>query len=50
MLEQAKPAARKLESVKEAQRIMSKDDVTIIGFFATVDSKLFENFADSGRS
>uniref|UniRef100_A0A914WED8 Protein disulfide-isomerase n=1 Tax=Plectus sambesii TaxID=2011161 RepID=A0A914WED8_9BILA len=50
MMEQSKPAARKLDSVKDAQRMMSKDDVTIIGFFATDDSKLFENFADAAES
>jgi hypothetical protein len=48
MMEQAKPAARKLDTVKDAQRLMSKDDITIIGFFATDESKQFENFGDAG--
>jgi protein disulfide-isomerase A4 len=49
MLDQAKPAAKELKSVKEAQRLFSKDDVTIIGFFATTDSASFQAFSDAAE-
>ncbi|KAH7731879.1 protein disulfide-isomerase A4 [Aphelenchoides avenae] len=49
MLEQAKPAVKELKTVKEAQRIFLKDDVTIIGFFATTDSSSFQAFSDAAE-
>uniref|UniRef100_A0A7E5A0H4 Protein disulfide-isomerase n=1 Tax=Panagrellus redivivus TaxID=6233 RepID=A0A7E5A0H4_PANRE len=49
LLEQSKPAARPLKTVKEAKRIFHKDDVTIIGFFATEDSKSFEAFSEAAE-
>uniref|UniRef100_A0AC34Q5G3 Protein disulfide-isomerase n=2 Tax=Panagrolaimus sp. JU765 TaxID=591449 RepID=A0AC34Q5G3_9BILA len=49
MLEQSKPAARPIKTVKEAQRLMLKDDVTIIGFFATEESRTFESFKDAAE-
>ncbi len=49
MIELAQPAAKKLDTIKAAQRFFVRDDITIIGFFATEQSKLFENFADAGN-
>ncbi|CAD6187962.1 unnamed protein product [Caenorhabditis auriculariae] len=49
MLEQSKPAARKLESAKDVERFMDKTDVTIIGFFASDDSTAFEAYSDSAE-
>uniref|UniRef100_A0A1I7T947 Protein disulfide-isomerase A4 n=1 Tax=Caenorhabditis tropicalis TaxID=1561998 RepID=A0A1I7T947_9PELO len=49
MTEQSKPAATKLAKLKDIERFMSKDDVTIIGFFATEDSSAFEAFSDSAE-
>ena len=49
MLEQSRPAAKPLKTVKEAQRLMLKDDVTIIGFFATEESRTFESFKDAAE-
>jgi len=49
MLEQARPAAKHLKTIKEAQRIFLKDDVTIIGFFATEDSRSFEAFKEAAE-
>ncbi|CAB3403430.1 unnamed protein product [Caenorhabditis bovis] len=49
MLEQSKPAAKKLEKLRDVERFMSKDDVTIVGFFATEDSSAFEAFADAAE-
>lgn len=48
MLEQAKPAAKKLNTVKETQRFFKKDDVTILGFFSDEHSKLFDALTDTG--
>jgi protein disulfide-isomerase A4 len=49
MLQQAKPAAKPLKTVKAAQRLFSKDDVTIIGFFATEESKSYEAFTEAAE-
>ncbi|KAE9555366.1 hypothetical protein FO519_001448 [Halicephalobus sp. NKZ332] len=49
MLDQSKPAAKPVKTVKEAQRLMLKDDVTIIGFFATEESRTFESFKDAAE-
>ncbi|VDM39184.1 unnamed protein product [Toxocara canis] len=49
MIEQAKPAAKKVSSVKEAQRLFKKDDVTILGFFSDERSKLFDAFSDTAE-
>uniref|UniRef100_A0A0N5AJ78 Protein disulfide-isomerase n=1 Tax=Syphacia muris TaxID=451379 RepID=A0A0N5AJ78_9BILA len=49
MIEQSKPAAHKLQTIKEAQRYMQKQDITIIGFFASDESKLFEAFNDAAE-
>uniref|UniRef100_F1L1D5 Protein disulfide-isomerase n=1 Tax=Ascaris suum TaxID=6253 RepID=F1L1D5_ASCSU len=49
MLEQAKPAAKKLNTVKETQRFFKKDDVTILGFFSDEHSKLFDALTDTAE-
>uniref|UniRef100_A0A914Y5W4 Protein disulfide-isomerase n=1 Tax=Panagrolaimus superbus TaxID=310955 RepID=A0A914Y5W4_9BILA len=49
MLQQAKPAAKPLKTVKAAQRLFSKDGVTIIGFFATEESKSYEAFTEAAE-
>ena len=49
MVEQSKPAAKELKSVAEVKRFMSNTDITIIGFFATTEERLFESFSDAGR-
>ncbi|KAK6740996.1 hypothetical protein RB195_009070 [Necator americanus] len=49
MTEQALPAAKKLDGVFEVERFMVKDDVTIIGFFATESSSAFEAFSDAAE-
>lgn len=50
MIEQSAPAAKKLSSVKEVHRYMQKQDITIVGFFTSDDSKLFEAFSDAGSN
>jgi hypothetical protein len=50
MTEQMSPAAKKLKTVKEAERIFSREDITILAFFATEDSPFFDAFTDAGRS
>ena len=49
MLDQAKPAAIELKSVKEAKRFMVYDDVTIIGFFEYPDGQLYEAFVEAAE-
>jgi hypothetical protein len=46
MLDQSKPAAKTLNSVKEAQKFMVFDDVTIIGFFNHPEGALFDAFIE----
>uniref|UniRef100_A0A914H4U7 Protein disulfide-isomerase n=1 Tax=Globodera rostochiensis TaxID=31243 RepID=A0A914H4U7_GLORO len=49
MLNQAKPAANRLNSVKEAHKFMSSSDVTIIGFFPSESGALYEAFVDAAE-
>ncbi|CEF66669.1 Protein disulfide-isomerase A4 [Strongyloides ratti] len=49
MLKQAEPAAKKLNSVMEAKRIMKKTDVTIIGFFANEDGPQYNAFFEASE-
>ncbi|VDK55701.1 unnamed protein product [Anisakis simplex] len=46
MIEQSKPAAKKLDTIKEAQRIFLRTDVTIVAFLSGERSKLFDAFSD----
>ncbi|EJW88817.1 hypothetical protein WUBG_00280 [Wuchereria bancrofti] len=49
MLEQAKPALRKINSVKEAQHFMRKDDITVIGFFSDEKAKLLDSLSEAAE-
>ncbi|VDO24938.1 unnamed protein product [Onchocerca flexuosa] len=49
MLEQSEPALRKITSVKEAQRFMRKDDVTVIGFFSNEKAELLDSLNDAAE-
>ncbi|GMS89584.1 hypothetical protein PENTCL1PPCAC_11759 [Pristionchus entomophagus] len=49
MVDQSAPAAKKLNGLKEVDRWMDKNDVTIIGFFATEDGPSFEAYADAAE-
>ena len=49
MLEQSRPAAKKMSNLAEIEKFMSKDDVTIVGFFASEDSTTFEAYSDSAE-
>lgn len=49
MLEQAKPAAKFLGSVKEVQTFMASADVSIVGFFASENGALYEAFVDAAE-
>ncbi|PAV82219.1 hypothetical protein WR25_21804 [Diploscapter pachys] len=49
MLEQSRPAAKKMSNLAEIEKFMSKDDVTIMGFFASEDSTTFEAYSDSAE-
>ncbi|KHJ81282.1 thioredoxin, partial [Oesophagostomum dentatum] len=49
MEEQALPAAKKLGSLGEVQRFMEKEDVTIVAFFESESSKVFEAFSDAAE-
>ncbi|CAD5221012.1 unnamed protein product [Bursaphelenchus xylophilus] len=49
MLDQSQPAAKELRIVSEAKKFFSKDDVTIIGFFASTESPQFEAFQDAAE-
>ncbi|VDN81419.1 unnamed protein product [Brugia pahangi] len=49
MLEQAEPALRKINSVKEAQHFMRKDDITVIGFFSDGKAKLLESLSEAAE-
>ncbi|GMR42615.1 hypothetical protein PMAYCL1PPCAC_12810 [Pristionchus mayeri] len=49
MLDQASPAAKKLQGLKEVERWMDKKDVTIVGFFATEDGPSFEAYSDAAE-
>uniref|UniRef100_A0A0N5A4U9 Protein disulfide-isomerase n=1 Tax=Parastrongyloides trichosuri TaxID=131310 RepID=A0A0N5A4U9_PARTI len=46
MRKQAKPAAKKLETILEAKRVLSKTDVGIIGFFANENGNQYDSFID----
>lgn len=48
MIEQAKPAARNLNTIKEVQRFMQKADVTVIGFFRDENSNLIDPLKEAG--
>uniref|UniRef100_A0A0K0D2H9 Calsequestrin n=1 Tax=Angiostrongylus cantonensis TaxID=6313 RepID=A0A0K0D2H9_ANGCA len=48
MIDQSKPAAKKLSNVGSIERFMEKDDVTIIGFFTT-DSVSLEAYSDAAE-
>ncbi|CAD5214912.1 unnamed protein product [Bursaphelenchus okinawaensis] len=49
MLDQSTPAAKELRTVSEAKKLFSKDDITIIGFFASTESSQFEAFNDAAE-
>ncbi|KAK0417508.1 hypothetical protein QR680_013052 [Steinernema hermaphroditum] len=49
ILEQAKPSAQELNSVKQVQRLQSRDDIAVVGFFASEESPLFEAFSDAAE-
>lgn len=49
MLEQSKSAAQEVRTVSEARKFMLEDDVTIIGFFASLDSVQFQAFSDAAE-
>ncbi|KAF8358966.1 hypothetical protein PRIPAC_93961 [Pristionchus pacificus] len=49
MVDQAAPAAKKLNGLKEVERWMDKNDVTIVGFFATEDGSSFEAYSDAAE-
>ncbi|GMT19573.1 hypothetical protein PFISCL1PPCAC_10870 [Pristionchus fissidentatus] len=49
MLDQAAPAAKKLTAVKDVDRWMDKNEVTIVGFFATEDGPSFEAYSDAAE-
>ena len=50
MREQAKPAARPLDSLKSAKRACThSDDIAVLGFFASEDDRAFENFVAAGE-
>uniref|UniRef100_A0A915ETN3 Protein disulfide-isomerase n=1 Tax=Ditylenchus dipsaci TaxID=166011 RepID=A0A915ETN3_9BILA len=49
MIEQSMDAAKELMSVKEAQKFMAFDDVTIIGFFNHPEGALFEAFIEAAE-
>ncbi|KAJ1347772.1 hypothetical protein KIN20_002925 [Parelaphostrongylus tenuis] len=48
MIEQSKPAAKKLSNVGSIERFMERDDVTIVGFFTT-DSSSLEAYSESAE-
>ena len=48
MLEQSKPAV-KLLSHSSPEKFMSKDDVTIVGFFESDTGSLYETFVDAAE-
>lgn len=51
MKEQSKPAYTELKSVKEAQKFMSQEDVTIVGFFdKQSDEKLLDSFKEACKN
>uniref|UniRef100_A0A915PKR5 Protein disulfide-isomerase n=1 Tax=Setaria digitata TaxID=48799 RepID=A0A915PKR5_9BILA len=49
MLQQAEPALKKITTLKEAQRFMRKDDITIIGFFSDEKAKLLDSLRDAAE-
>ncbi|KAL4003030.1 protein disulfide isomerase family protein [Acanthocheilonema viteae] len=49
MFEQAEPALKKITSVKEAQRFMRKDDVTVVGFFCDKKAELLDSLSDAAE-
>ncbi|KAI1717324.1 thioredoxin domain-containing protein [Ditylenchus destructor] len=49
MLEQSKPAAKELKTVKEAQKFMAFDDVTIIAFFNAAQGPLMDAFTEAAE-
>ncbi|VDN04299.1 unnamed protein product [Thelazia callipaeda] len=49
MTQEAEPALKKVATVKEAQRFMLKNDVTIIGFFADESEIILDALSDAGK-
>lgn len=50
MVQQSKPAAVQLKSIKEVQKFSVFNDVTIIGFFEAAQGKFFDSFIDSAEN
>lgn len=48
MIEQAEPALKTLNSIKEVRRFMRRDDVTVVGFFSDENAKLLDSLSDAG--
>lgn len=49
MLEQSTAAAKELNSVKDVQKFMRTDDVTVIGFFEAPQGNLFDAFNEAAE-
>ncbi|KAL3107802.1 hypothetical protein niasHT_017034 [Heterodera trifolii] len=49
MLDQAKPAVNRLNSVKDVLKFMSPSDVTVVGFFSSESGAFYEAFADAAE-